>query len=403
MTRRPPRSTRTDTLFPYTTLFRSRSFGGLPAIQAASTRPAPASTTRGALESRNAPQSRRPHRRTAPPDRRRQPSLPRPRRAGHHGRRVRPLDARTRGAGGRTSRPGHARLTHPARWCRAVGRLCAGHARRAHAVAGQRLRRGRGPGLRAPDRAAPGHRRPGLLGRTQVRRPGDQPSLRRRRVRAGRHPRRRRDRRGRHRQPAHHPCHSAATARPRAAWARWTHAGRRLSLGNVFGEDEDMDVERRTEQRLDIADPVFSVEPKVDGLAISLRYEDGVFVQGATRGDGETGEDVTANLRTIRAIPLRLRGDGWPRVLEVRGEVYMPRAGFEKYNEQARASDGKVKPLVNPRNAAAGSLRQLDPRLTARRPLSFYANALGVAEGAAMPARHSEEIGRATCRERVCK
>src|SRR3546814_18326276 len=80
----------------------------------------------------------------------------------------------------------------------------------------------------------------------------------------------------------------------------------------------------------------------------------------ATRGDGETGEDVTANLRTIRAIPLRLRGDGWPRVLEVRGEVYMPRAGFEKYNEQASASEGKIKPLVNPRNAAAGSLRQLD-------------------------------------------
>src|SRR3546814_1220243 len=114
----------------------------------------------------------------------------------------------------------------------------------------------------------------------------------------------------------------------------------------------------------------------------------------ATRGDGETGEDVTANLRTIRAIPLRLRGDGGPRVLEVRGEVYMPRAGFEKYNEQARASDGKVKPLVNPRNAAAGSLRQLDPRITARRPLAFYAYALGVVEGAAMPARHSE-IGRA--------
>src|SRR3546814_25984 len=143
-----------------------------------------------------------------------------------------------------------------------------------------------------------------------------------------------------------------------------------LSLANAFSEDEVLDFERRIEQRLDIADPVFSVEPKFDGLAISLRYEDGVFVQGATRGDGETGEDVTANLRTIRAIPLKLRGKGWPRVLEVRGEVYMPRAGFEKYNEQARASEGKIKPLVNPRNAAAGSLRQLDPRITARRPLA---------------------------------
>ena len=96
---------------------------------------------------------------------------------------------------------------------------------------------------------------------------------------------------------------------------------------------------------------VFSVEPKFDGLAISLRYEDGVFVRGATRGDGETGEDVTANLRTIKAIPLRLRGKGWPRVLEVRGEVYMPRAGFEAYNETARASRRRDKPLVNPRNA----------------------------------------------------
>src|SRR3546814_807047 len=183
-------------------------------------------------------------------------------------------------------------------------------------------------------------------------------------------------------------------AAPSGAFAQVTHAERMLSLANAFGEDEVLDFERRIEQRLDIADPVFSVEPKFDGLAISLRYEDGVFVQGATRGDGETGEDVTANLRTIRAIPLRLRGDGWPRVLEVRGEVYMPRAGFEKYNEQARASDGKVKPLVNPRNAAAGSLRQLDPRITARRPLAFYAYALGVVEGAAMPARHSEVMAR---------
>src|SRR3546814_13819075 len=91
----------------------------------------------------------------------------------------------------------------------------------------------------------------------------------------------------------------------------------------------------------------------------------------ATRGDGETGEDVTANLRTIRAIPLRLRGDGWPRVLEVRGEVYKPRTGLEKYNEQARASEGKFKPLANTRHAAAGRLRKPDPRLTARRPRPF--------------------------------
>ncbi len=183
-------------------------------------------------------------------------------------------------------------------------------------------------------------------------------------------------------------------AAPSGAFAPVRHAVRMLSLANAFSDEEVEDFERRIEQRLDVADPVFSVEPKFDGLAISLRYEDGVFVQGATRGDGETGEDVTANLRTIRAIPLKLRGKGWPRVLEVRGEVYMPRAGFEAYNEKARASDGKVKPLVNPRNAAAGSLRQLDPRVTAQRPLAFYAYALGAFEGAAMPARHSEVMAK---------
>src|SRR5690606_40682070 len=101
-------------------------------------------------------------------------------------------------------------------------------------------------------------------------------------------------------------------------------------------------------ERLDVADPEFSVEPKFDGLAISLRYEDGRFVRGATRGDGETGEDVTANLRTIRAIPLQLRGQGWPSVLEVRGEVYMPVAGLEAWNARAREQGGKV--LANPRN-----------------------------------------------------
>jgi DNA ligase (NAD+) len=193
-------------------------------------------------------------------------------------------------------------------------------------------------------------------------------------------------------------------AAPSSAFQSVRHEIPMLSLANAFtdpdpapGEDPDKetrDFVRRIEQRLDVRDPVFSVEPKFDGLAISLRYEDGVFVRGATRGDGETGEDVTANLRTIKAIPLSLRGKGWPRVLEVRGEVYMPRAGFEAYNEKARASEGKIKPLVNPRNAAAGSLRQLDPRITAQRPLAFYAYALGAFEGAAMPARHSEVLAK---------
>src|SRR5690606_1875132 len=133
-----------------------------------------------------------------------------------------------------------------------------------------------------------------------------------------------------------------------------------------------------------------SAEPKLDGLAISLRYEAGRFVQGATRGDGASGEDVTANLRTVRAIPLQLRGSGWPDVLEVRGEVYMPLEGFRAYNERALAEGGKV--LANPRNGAAGSLRQLDPRVTARRPLAFYAYAVGLVEGGVLPDSHSATL-----------
>jgi DNA ligase (NAD+) len=178
-------------------------------------------------------------------------------------------------------------------------------------------------------------------------------------------------------------------AAPSGAFAKVRHEIPMLSLGNAFSDDEVDDFVRRIEERLEVTDPLFSVEPKFDGLAISLRYESGVFVRGATRGDGEEGEDVSPNLRTIKAIPLRLRGDGWPAVLEVRGEVYMPRAGFEAWNEKARASDGAIKALVNPRNAAAGSLRQLDPRVTAQRPLSFYAYALGVVEGGDLPRSHS--------------
>ena len=157
-----------------------------------------------------------------------------------------------------------------------------------------------------------------------------------------------------------------------------------LSLDNAFDDvtaDDDAgrfaaiaDFVRRIETKLDISDPEFSVEPKLDGLAISLVYENGVFVRGATRGDGTKGEDVTANLRTIKTIPLRLRGSGWPDRLEVRGEVYMPRAAFETYNAKAR--DNGEKTLANPRNGAAGSLRQKDPQETAKRPLAFYAYAV---------------------------
>jgi len=183
-------------------------------------------------------------------------------------------------------------------------------------------------------------------------------------------------------------------AAPSSAFAEVRHEIPMLSLANAFSEDEVEDFARRIRDRIGERELAFSVEPKFDGLAISLRYEDGVFVRGATRGDGETGEDVTANLRTVKSIPLALRGKDFPRVLEVRGEVYMPRAGFEKYNAMARESGGKIKVLVNPRNAAAGSLRQLDPRVTAQRPLAFYAYAVGVVEGAALPGRHSEMIAK---------
>jgi DNA ligase (NAD+) len=133
-------------------------------------------------------------------------------------------------------------------------------------------------------------------------------------------------------------------------------------------------------KRLDSGEPVaFVIEPKIDGLAINLTYEDGVFARGATRGDGEVGEDVTVNLRTIPSIPLRMLGDGPPAVLEVRGEVYMPLSGFRELNERLVAEDKK--PTPNPRNAAAGSLRQKDPSITASRPLRFWAYGVGAREG----------------------
>ncbi|HTQ35866.1 MAG TPA: NAD-dependent DNA ligase LigA, partial [Steroidobacteraceae bacterium] len=181
-------------------------------------------------------------------------------------------------------------------------------------------------------------------------------------------------------------------ATPAGKFAEVRHAVPMLSLANAFSEQEVRDFVRRIEARLEAGTPRFSAEPKLDGLAISLRYEQGVFVLGATRGDGATGEDVTANLRTVKAVPLRLAGKGWPAVLEVRGEIYMPRAAFEKYNEWARAGGGKV--LANPRNGAAGSLRQLDPRVTAQRPLSFFAYGLGEVQGGHLPATHSAQLAQ---------
>ncbi len=190
-------------------------------------------------------------------------------------------------------------------------------------------------------------------------------------------------------------------ARATGGFAEVRHALPMLSLGNAFEQAGDTErqrfhevaeFERRIEQTLGRQAPVFSVEPKLDGLAISLRYENGLFVQGATRGDGETGEDVTANLRTIRAIPLKLRGKGWPKLLEVRGEVIMLRQDFEAFNEYARAHDEK--PLANPRNGAAGSLRQLDPAITAKRRLSFFAYAMGRVDGGELPPTHSATLQR---------
>ena len=174
-------------------------------------------------------------------------------------------------------------------------------------------------------------------------------------------------------------------------FAQVRHVVPMLSLNNAFSEQEVRDFVTRIIAATGDSEPQFSAEPKLDGLAISLRYEDGIFVRGATRGDGATGEDVSSNLRTIRTIPLRLRGRP-PALLEVRGEVYMPRAAFEAFNEKARARGDK--PLANPRNGAAGSLRQLDSRITATRPLDFYAYALGTWDGWAPAVTHSSVLAQ---------
>lgn len=166
------------------------------------------------------------------------------------------------------------------------------------------------------------------------------------------------------------------------------HALPMLSLSNAFSDEEVANFFERITKTVPESQLVFSCEPKLDGLAISLRYENGVLVQAATRGDGEVGEDVTANVRTIRCIPLKLRGSDYPKILEVRGEVFMPRLAFERYNQWALENNEKV--LANPRNGAAGSLRQLDTSITAQRPLSFYAYAIGDWQGMVVPDTHSE-------------
>ena len=171
-------------------------------------------------------------------------------------------------------------------------------------------------------------------------------------------------------------------AAPLSKFGQVTHSIPMLSLDNAFDTDEFQAFCKRMADRLDSnTEFSFCCEPKLDGLAVSIRYENGLLVQAATRGDGYTGEDITANVKTIRAVPLRLQGDKAPAVLEVRGEVFMPLAGFAAMNDKSRAAGEKV--FANPRNAAAGSLRQLDPKISAQRPLMFYAYAVGAVEDAA--------------------
>ena len=161
-----------------------------------------------------------------------------------------------------------------------------------------------------------------------------------------------------------------------------------LSLANAFADEDVAHFDRRCREGLEAEDVEYACELKFDGLAITLAYEDGVFVQGATRGDGSTGEDVTANLRTVRNLPLRLDLKKAPRRLEVRGEVLMFRRDFEALNK--RMAEAGEKPFVNPRNSAAGGLRQLDPALTAQRRLSFFAYGVGAHEGYDLPATHAK-------------
>ena len=178
-------------------------------------------------------------------------------------------------------------------------------------------------------------------------------------------------------------------AAPLPQFDQVTHTVPMLSLNNGFSEDDIVNFDRRVREGLglDAGEVSYAAEVKFDGLAINLRYENGLFVQAATRGDGATGEDVTANIRTIAGIPLRLHGDNVPALLDVRGEVMMFKSDFARLNERQREAGQKE--FANPRNAAAGSLRQLDSRITARRKLRFYAYGIGALDGAVMPASHS--------------
>ncbi len=175
---------------------------------------------------------------------------------------------------------------------------------------------------------------------------------------------------------------------PLAAFSQVQHELPMLSLDNAFGEDDMRDFDRRVKTRLKLpADVGYDCEPKIDGVAVSLLYENGSLVRGATRGDGATGEDITRNVRTIESIPLSLMGKDFPARLEVRGEIYFPRSSFDRMNLDAEKAGQKV--FANPRNAAAGTLRQLDSRETARRPLTMFAYSVGIVEGRELPETQS--------------
>ena len=181
-------------------------------------------------------------------------------------------------------------------------------------------------------------------------------------------------------------------AKPLSGFAQIRHEIPMLSLDNAFSDEEFYAFVKRIEDRLiRLPEPLtFCCEPKLDGLAVSILYVNGILTQAATRGDGTTGEDITANIRTIRNIPLQLLMDNPPARLEVRGEVFMPHAGFERLNQQALEKGEKT--FANPRNAAAGSLRQLDPKITSKRPLVLNAYGIGIAEGVDLPNTHYDRL-----------
>jgi len=181
-------------------------------------------------------------------------------------------------------------------------------------------------------------------------------------------------------------------AKPLSGFAQIRHEIPMLSLDNAFSDEEFYAFVKRIEDRLiRLPEPLtFCCEPKLDGLAVSILYVNGILTQAATRGDGTTGEDITANIRTIRNIPLQLLMDNPPARLEVRGEVFMPHAGFERLNQLALEKGEKT--FANPRNAAAGSLRQLDPKITSKRPLVLNAYSIGIAEGVDLPNTHYDRL-----------